>query len=73
MNDLIKHLLVTTQTTFDARGNANPVTAYSYYVLTHGPFVDKYPEGTDTPAAVNAGFTKRIDALRAVGALPVGS
>jgi len=73
MNDLIRHLLVTSQTTFDARGNANPITAYSYYVLNHGPFVDKYAEGQDAPATVNAGFTKRIDALRAVGALPAGS
>jgi hypothetical protein len=73
MNDLIKYLHVTSQTRFDARGNPNAVTQYSYYILNHGPFSDEYTEGKDTPEAVNAGFTARIDKLRAVGALPVGS
>jgi hypothetical protein len=73
VNPLIKHLLVTSQTTFDARGNANPTNVYSYYVLNHGPFVDKYTDADNTPVNVNLGFQKRIDALRAVGALPAGS
>lgn len=73
MNDLIQHLQVTTQTRFDPRGNPKPVTQYSYYVLRHGPFMDVYDEGTDTPVTVNAGFTARIDKLRAVGGLPEGS
>lgn len=73
MNPHIKHLLVTTTTTFDARGNPQPVTQYSYYVESHGPFVDKYPEGGDTPEAVNMGFEKRVHQLVAVGALPAGS
>ena len=73
MNDLIQHLQVTTQTRFDPRGNPKPVTQYSYYILQHGPFTDVYEEGKDTPEAVNAGFTARIDKLRAVGGLPAGS
>ena len=73
MNDLIQHLQVSTQTRFNPRGNPTEVTQYSYYVLTHGPFSDSYTPDLNTPANVNAGFTKRIDALRAVGALPAGS
>jgi len=49
MNDLIKYLHVTSQTRFDARGNPNAVTQYSYYILNHGPFSDEYTEGKDTP------------------------
>lgn len=73
MNDLIKYLHVTSQTRFDPTGNARPVMQYSYFILNHGPFTDVYDEGKDTPDAVNAGFTARIDKLRAVGALPAGS
>jgi hypothetical protein len=72
-NDLIKHLQVSTTTVFEQGGGTASQTSYAYYVLNHGPFVDKYKEGLDTPDVVNAGFQKRIDQLRAVGALPPGS
>ncbi len=73
MNPLIQHLRVTTGTQFSPRGDVSPVVQYSYYVLTHGPFTDVYPEGQDSPDKVNAGFVARIDKLRAVGGLPAGS
>jgi hypothetical protein len=69
MDQLIKHLLVSTTANFDARGNTAPVTQYSYYVGAHGPFSDRFPEGQDTAEAVNAAMQARIDKLRAVGAI----
>lgn len=72
-SDLIQHLLVTTNTRFDVRGTPTEVRQYNYYVGQHGPFTDTYPEGQDTPDAVKAGFQKRIDLLRAVGAIPAAS
>jgi hypothetical protein len=69
MDPLIQHLQVTTTAQFDVRGNPKPATQYSYYIGTHGPFVDVFPAGADTIEAVNAAMQARIDKLRALGAI----
>lgn len=68
--DLIQHLQVTTQTRFDRRGTPHPVMQYSYFVDDHGPFLDEFQQGEDTPEAVQAAMQKRIKHLKDVGALP---
>lgn len=67
--DSIQHLQVTTQTRFDRRGKPHPVMQYSYFVEDHGPFLEEFEQGADTPEAVAAAMQKRIDHLKAVGAL----
>jgi hypothetical protein len=72
MDNLIQHLQVTSQSRFDLRGNPHAATQYSYFVLTHGPFVDTFEQDADTPEAVKSAMQARIDKLRAVGAIPSG-
>ena len=73
MDSLIQHLLVTSTSQFDLRGNPKPATQYSYYIGSHGPFLDVFPQGTDTVEAVQAAQQARIDKLRALGALAPAS
>lgn len=69
MDQLIKHLQVSTSAQFDVRGNATPATTYTYYIGTHGPFQDVFEQGKDTSEAVMAKMQERIDKLRLLGAV----
>jgi hypothetical protein len=73
MDKLIRHLQVTSTSQFGPRGDPTAATQYSYYIDSHGPFVDIYPKDTDTLEVVQAGMQKRIDKLRALGALSAAS
>jgi hypothetical protein len=69
MDGQVTHLQITSSGRFDLRGNPYPIMQYSYFIGAHGPFVDEYKLGDDTPEAVKAGFQKRIDHLTAIGAI----
>lgn len=70
MDANVNHLQVSTQTSFDLRGGAVKRVDYSYFLGTHGPFVDSFAEGADTADAVNAAISARVQKLQALGALP---
>jgi hypothetical protein len=65
----VQNLHVTTGVVFDQGGNSQTVTTYTYFIQGHGPFEDKFAEGTDTPEAVLAAREARYAKLVAVGAI----
>lgn len=65
----VQSLQVSTGVQHDQRGTAQTYVQYSYFIQGHGPFTDKFLEGTDTPELVRAAQQKRYDQLVAVGAI----
>ena len=65
----VQNLQVTTGVQFDPRAKAETIVTYSYFIQGHGPFEDKFTEGTDTPEIVKAAQQARYDKLVAVGAI----
>lgn len=64
---VVRDIQVTTGVNFGLRGNPTKTVQYSYFIDDHGPFVDTFPEGADTPEAVKAAQQARVDKLRAAG------
>jgi hypothetical protein len=70
MNDLIQDMTVQTIPQFTRTGQVTRIIQYTYFVGTHGPFIDQFAEGADTVDAVTAKQQERIKHLQDVGAIP---
>jgi hypothetical protein len=55
---------------FDRQGNAVKFQQYSFFIGTHGPFVEKFYFGEQDTPAIERRINDRVQQLRSLGVIP---
>lgn len=55
---------------FDRQGNAIKYQQYSFFIGSHGPFVEKFYAGEQDTPAIERRINDRVQQLRTLGLIP---
>lgn len=55
---------------FDRQGNAVKYQQYSFFIGSHGPFVEKFYAGEQDTPAIERRINNRVQQLRTLGVIP---